>query len=53
MKPRSYTLNDTVSLNNKFIKTKQNRKLEAKFLILFWVLYPVNKQVYKIELLKQ
>ncbi len=31
VKPRSYTLNVKVRLNSKYIKTKQNRKLENKF----------------------
>lgn len=30
--------------------TKQNYKLEAKFFQLFRVLYPINKQTYKLEL---
>ena len=44
VKPRSYTLSDKVWLNSKYIKTKQNRKLEAKFLRPFQVLHPVGKQ---------
>ena len=31
IKPRSYTPGDKVWLNSKYIKTKRNRKLEAKF----------------------
>ena len=31
IKPRSYVSSNKVWLNNKYIKTKQNRKLEAKF----------------------
>ena len=31
VKPRSYVPNDKIWLNSKYIKTKQNRKLEAKF----------------------
>ena len=42
-----------VWLNSKYIKTKQNRKLEAKFFGPFQVLYPVAKQVYKLELSKK
>ena len=49
-KPRSYTLGDKVWLNSKYIKTKRNRKLEAKFFGPFRVLYPVGKQAYKLEL---
>ena len=31
VKPKSYILDDQVWLNSKYIKTKQNQKLEAKF----------------------
>ena len=50
VKPRSYTSNDKVWLNSKYIKTKRNQKLEAKFFGLFRVLHPVEKQSYKLEL---
>ena len=43
VKPWSYAPDDKVWLSNKHLKTKRNRKLEAKFLDLFWVLYPVGK----------
>ena len=49
-KPRSYASGDKVWLNSKYIKTKWNRKLEAKFFGPFRVLHPVGKQVYKLEL---
>lgn len=42
IKPRSYVLGDKVCLNNKYIKTKQNRKLEAKFFKQFQVIYPIK-----------
>ena len=32
VKPRSYALGNKVWLNSKHLKTKRNRKLEAKFL---------------------
>ena len=41
IKPRNYTPGDKVWLNSKYIKTKQNRKLEAKFFKLFQVLHLV------------
>ena len=52
-KPRSYASGDKVWLNSKYIKTKQNRKLEAKFFGPFQVLHPVGKQAYKLELPKK
>ena len=53
VKPRSYALDKKVWLNSKYIKTKQNQKLEAKFFRLFHVLHLVGKQVYKLELPKK
>ena len=50
VKPKSYAPGDKVWLNSKYIKTKQNRKLEAKFFGPFRVLHPVGKQAYKLEL---
>ena len=38
IKPKSYAPGDKVWLNNKYIKTKRNRKLEAKFFGPFRVL---------------
>ena len=52
-KPKSYGLGDKVWLNSKYIKTKQNRKLEFKFFGPFQVLHPVRKQAYKLELPKR
>ena len=52
-KPRNYTLGNKVWLSSKYLKTKQNHKLEAKFLNLFWVLHPVGKQAYKLKLPKK
>ena len=53
VKPKSYTPGNKVWLNSKYIKLKQNRKLEAKFFGPFQVLYPMGKQVYKFKLLKK
>ena len=52
-KPKSYAPGDKVRLNSKYIKTKQNRKLEFKFFGPFRVLHPVKKQAYKLELPKR
>ncbi len=52
-KPKSYVPGEKVWLNSKYIKTKQNRKLEAQFFKPFKVLHPVEKQAYKLELLKK
>ena len=43
VKPWSYAPGKIVWLNTKFIKTKRNRKLKAKFFRLFRVLYSVRK----------
>ena len=50
VKPRNYGSSDKIWLNSKYIKTKQNLKLEAKFFGLFQVLYLVGKQAYKLKL---
>ena len=52
-KSKSYVPGDKVWLNSKYIKTKRNRKLEAKFFGPFRVLQPVEKQAYKLKLLKK
>ena len=43
VKPRSYAPSKKVWLNSKYIKTKRNRKFEAKFFEPFWVLHLVRK----------
>ena len=53
VKPKNYAPNNKVWLNSKYIKTKQNRKLKAKFFRSFWALHPVSKQAYKLELLRK
>ena len=53
VKPRSYAPGDKVWLNNKYIKTKRNWKLKAKFFGPFQILHLVGKQAYKLKLLKR
>ena len=43
VKPWSYALSKKIWLNTKYIKIKQNRKLEAKFFGPFRVLHLVRK----------
>ena len=51
-KPKSYAPGENVFLNSKYIKTKCNQKLEAKFFSSFRVLQLMGSQAYKLELLK-
>ena len=53
IKPKSYTFSKKVWLDSKYIKTKCNQKLEAKFFGYFRVLYPVGSQAYILKLPKQ
>ena len=43
VRPKSYAPGDKIWLNSKYLKTKQNQKLETKFFGLFRVLHPVGK----------
>ena len=52
VKPRSYAPGEKVWLNSKYIKTKRNQKLEAKFFGPFRKLHPVGKQEYKLSFLR-
>ena len=49
VKPKSYAFGDKIELNSKYIKTKQNRKLKAKFFGSFQVLHLIDNQVYKLK----
>ena len=53
VKSRSYVLGDKVWLSSKYLKTKRNCKLEAKFLGSFRVLHLVDKPAYKLKLSKK
>ena len=53
VKSKSYAPSDKVRLNSKYLKTKQNQKLKAKFFEAIWVTHPVGKQAYKLTLSKK
>ena len=53
VKPRSYASGDKIWLNSKYIKTKRNQMLEAKFFGPFRMFYSVKKYAYKWELPKK
>lgn len=53
VKPRNYALGNKIWLNSKYIKTKQNLKLEPKFFNPFQVLQPIENQASKSKLLKK
>ena len=53
VKPQSYAPGEKVWLSSKYLKTKWNYKLGAKFLGFFRVLHPVSKQAYKLKLPKK
>ena len=43
VKPQSYAPSNKVWMNSKYIKTKRNQKLEAKFFGPFRILHPAGK----------
>ena len=51
-KPKNYAPSEKAWLNSKYIKTKCNQNLEAKFFRSFRVLHPVSSQAYKLKLPK-
>lgn len=51
IKSRSYTVGEKILLNSKYIKTKREKKLKTKLCKPFQILYVVEKQAYKLELL--
>ena len=53
VKIKNYASSNKVWLNSKYIKTKQNRKLKAKFFKPFQVFHLISKQAYKLELSKK
>ena len=53
VKPSSYASSDKIWLNSKYIKTKQNWKLESKFFGPFRILHPFRKQAYKLKLFRK
>ena len=53
VKPQSYALGNKIWLSSKHLNTKQNCNVKANFLVLFWVLHPVDKEAYKLKLLKK
>lgn len=48
-KLKSSAPGDKFWFNRKYIKTKQNRKFNAKFFSFFRVLHPLESQVYKLK----
>ena len=53
VKPKNYAPGDKFWLNSKYIKTKWNQKLEAKFFGPSQILHSDKKQAYKLELSKK
>ena len=53
VKLHSYAPGKKIWLNSKYIKTKRNQKLGAKFFGPFQVFHPIRKQTYKLKLPKK
>ena len=53
VKPENYALGNKVWLSSKHLKAMRNCKLKAMFFGLFWVLHPIGKQAYKLQLSKK
>ena len=49
VKPQNYASGEKIWLNSKYIKTKQNWKLEIKIFDLFQILHLFGKQAYKLD----
>lgn len=53
VKPKTFAPGNNIWLNNRYVKTKRNHKLEAELFEFFSVLHSVKNQVYKLEVLKK
>ena len=53
VKPKSYAPSNKVWLNSKYIKTKRNQNIKAKYFRPFRVLHLIDKQAYKLKLPKK
>lgn len=53
VKPKNDVSGNKILLYSKYIKSKCNRKQNAKFLELFRLFYLIRKKAYKLELLKK
>lgn len=47
------TFDEKIQLYSKYNKTEKNSKLESEFFKLFFLLYSVNKPIYKLKLFKK
>lgn len=53
VKLKGYISSDKVWFNSKYIQTKKNHNLEAKYFGLFQILYLVGNQAYKLKMLRK